>query len=50
MAVSVSNGFRMAIADMPGVILFQEPVTLWRLFFLTTLVLSVVGLQKVSSH
>lgn len=33
-----------------GIILFQEPVTLWRLFFLTTLVLSVVGLQTVSSH
>ncbi len=33
-----------------GIVLFQEPVTLWRLFFLTTLVLSVVGLQVVGSH
>lgn len=32
-----------------GIILFNEPVTLWRLVFLTTLVLSVVGLQMVSS-
>lgn len=33
-----------------GIILFKEPVTFWRMFFLTTLVLSVVGLQTVSSH
>lgn len=32
-----------------GVLLFDEPVTFWRLFFLTSLVLSVVGLQVVSS-
>ena len=32
-----------------GIILFNEPVTLWRMVFLTTLVLSVVGLQVVSS-
>lgn len=33
-----------------GIFLFQEPVTLWRLFFLTTLVLSVAGLQMFGSH
>ena len=33
-----------------GIILFREPVTFWRLFFLSTLVISVVGLQIVSSH
>lgn len=33
-----------------GILLFEEPVTFWRLFFLTTLVISVVGLQVVSSH
>lgn len=32
-----------------GILLFNEPVTLWRMVFLTTLVLSVVGLQMVSS-
>lgn len=32
-----------------GILLFSEPVTLWRMVFLTTLVLSVVGLQVVSS-
>ena len=33
-----------------GIILFKEPLTLWRMFFLATLVISVVGLQVVSSH
>ncbi|MEO8932920.1 MAG: multidrug efflux SMR transporter [Xanthomarina sp.] len=32
-----------------GILLFKEPVTFWRLFFITTLVISVVGLQMVSS-
>lgn len=32
-----------------GIILFKEPVTFWRLFFLTTLVISIVGLQIVSN-
>lgn len=32
-----------------GIIFFKEPVTFWRMFFLTTLVISVVGLQVVSS-
>lgn len=33
-----------------GILLFKEPVTFWRMFFLTTLVISVIGLQVVSSH
>jgi|SRR5690625_2812772 len=32
-----------------GIILFKEPVNFWRLFFLTTLIISVVGLQIVST-
>lgn len=31
-----------------GILLFKEPVTFWRMFFLTTLIISVVGLQMVS--
>lgn len=30
-----------------GILIFKEPVTFWRLFFLSTLVVSVVGLQMV---
>ncbi len=33
-----------------GILWFKEPVTLWRIFFLSTLVISVVGLQVVSSE
>src|SRR5690554_990436 len=33
-----------------GILLFKEPVTFWRMFFLSTLVISVVGLQIVSSN
>ena len=33
-----------------GILLFKEPITFWRIFFLTTLVISVIGLQVVSSH
>ena len=31
-----------------GILLFKEPVTFWRMFFLSTLVLSIIGLQAVS--
>lgn len=33
-----------------GIFLFKEPVSFWRLFFLSTLIISVIGLQTVSSH
>ncbi|MCM4169703.1 QacE family quaternary ammonium compound efflux SMR transporter [Arenibacter sp. H213] len=33
-----------------GILLFKEPATFWRLFFLSTLVISVIGLQVVSSN
>lgn len=32
-----------------GIFWFKEPVSAWRIFFLTTLVISVVGLQIVST-
>lgn len=31
-----------------GIILFKEPIDFWRIFFLITLILSVVGLKTVS--
>ena len=33
-----------------GILFFREPVTFWRLFFLSTLIFSIVGLQLASSH
>lgn len=32
-----------------GIVLFDEPVTFWRMLFLFTLIASVVGLQAVSA-
>ncbi len=32
-----------------GIVVFKEPVTFWRMFFLSTLVISVIGLQVVSN-
>lgn len=32
-----------------GIVLFKEPITFWRLFFLASLVISIVGLQMVSA-
>ena len=31
-----------------GIFIFQEPSTFWRLFFITTLIVSIVGLKMVS--
>ena len=33
-----------------GILFFKEPADFWRLFFITTLIASVVGLKFVSSH
>ena len=32
-----------------GIIFFHEPVTFWRLFFISSLIISVVGLKMVSN-
>lgn len=32
-----------------GIVLFNEPVTFWRMFFLTTLIISIIGLQLATS-
>ena len=33
-----------------GIFVFKEPVTFWRVFFIFTLIGSIVGLKFVSSH
>jgi len=32
-----------------GIFFFKEPTTFWRLFFITTLIVSIVGLKFVSN-
>jgi quaternary ammonium compound-resistance protein SugE len=34
-------------AVLLGIFVFHEPATFWRIFFLTTLILSIVGLKYV---
>lgn len=33
-----------------GIIFFKEPADFWRLFFITVLIGSIIGLKTVSSH
>ncbi len=47
-AYAVWAGFGAVCSVVLGVIVFSEPVTMWRMFFLTTLIASLVGLQIVT--
>ncbi|WP_294083087.1 DMT family transporter [Proteiniphilum sp. UBA5384] len=33
-----------------GILVFREPANFWRIFFLSTLIISIVGLQFTSTH
>lgn len=48
-AYAVWTGIGAAGTVIVGILLFKEPVDFWRLFFITTLICSIVGL-KVCSH
>ena len=48
-AYAVWTGIGAAGVTILGIVMFSEPVSLSRLFFLSTLVLSIVGLKLVSS-
>ncbi|TGK49443.1 multidrug efflux SMR transporter [Leptospira kanakyensis] len=45
---AVWTGIGAAGTVLIGILFFKEPIEFWRLFFLSTLVLSVVGLKFVS--
>lgn len=47
-AYPVWTGIGAVGAVLVGIIFFREPTTFWRLFFLTTLILSIVGLKTIS--
>ena len=47
-AYAVWTGIGAIGTVLVGIILFGEPISFWRLFFITTLVLSIVGLKFVS--
>ncbi len=47
-AYAVWTGIGAVGTVIVGIIFFREPAEFWRLFFLTTLILSIVGLKFVS--
>lgn len=48
-AYAVWTGIGAVGTVLVGIVLFKEPTQFWRLFFLTTLVASIVGLKWVSN-
>lgn len=47
-AYAVWTGIGAVGTVLMGIFIFKEPATFWRLFFLVTLVSSIVGLKAVS--
>jgi len=48
-AYAVWTGIGAVGTVLMGILVFKDPVTFWRLFFLATLIASIVGLKFVSS-
>ena len=48
-AYAVWTGIGAFGTVLVGIFVFREPVTFWRLFFLFTLISSILGLKMVSS-
>ena len=47
-AYAVWAGIGAVCSVVFGIIIFSEPATVWRIFFLSTLIISLVGLQIVT--
>ena len=47
-AYAVWTGIGAVGTVLVGIFIFKEPATFWRLFFITTLIVSIVGLKVVS--
>jgi len=47
-AYAVWTGIGAVGTVLIGVFVFKEPATFWRIFFLSTLILSIVGLKAAS--
>ena len=48
-AYPVWTGIGAVGAVLVGIFIFNEPTNFWRLFFLTTLIASIIGLKAISS-
>jgi len=49
-AYAVWSGIGAVGTVIMGIIIFKEPTDFWRIFFIFTLIASIVGLKAVSSH
>ncbi len=47
-AYAVWTGIGALGSVLVGILIFKEPATFWRVFFISTLILSIVGLKIVS--
>jgi len=47
-AYAVWTGIGAVGTVLVGIIIFKEPADFWRLFFITTLIVSIIGLKIVS--
>lgn len=47
-AYAVWTGIGAVGTVLVGIFIFKEPATFWRLFFITTLIISIVGLKFVT--
>ena len=48
-AYAVWTGIGAIGTVLLGILIFKEPATFWRLFFISTLIASIVGLKVVSN-
>src|SRR5690554_4607992 len=49
-AYAVWTGIGAVGTVLVGIFVFKEPASFWRVFFITTLITSIIGLKVVSSH
>ncbi len=49
-AYAVWTGIGAVGTSILGIFFFRDPVTFWRIFFLTTLILSITGLKSISGN
>ncbi|RYZ80204.1 MAG: multidrug efflux SMR transporter [Proteobacteria bacterium] len=49
-AYAVWTGIGAVGTVLVGILIFKEPATFWRVFFLSTLIASIVGLKWATAH
>jgi quaternary ammonium compound-resistance protein SugE len=47
-AYAVWTGIGAVGSVLVGILVFKEPATFWRVFFISTLIISIIGLKVVS--